>query len=140
MTWIRKTGSSFSPENTRLSRGIPLLRGRCQLSDSRDKRAGCSSQRAVAPVGDRQFPPEFFLLRRDQADAAGQYLVAREAGADQRDAEAGCDEALDHPHAWQFHGNLQLRLVGTKKLVHEAAGVAGFWEEDGLFRDLGQRD
>src|SRR5580693_4930857 len=107
MTWIKKTGSSFLVRKLACLARDSLLRRRRELPYGRDESAGRAGQRPVAPVGDGEFPPEFFLLGRDQADATGKYLIAREAGTDQRHTQTGRYEALDHPHAGKLHGDLQ---------------------------------
>src|SRR5579862_8643674 len=58
------------------------------------------------------------------------------ACADQRDTEAGGDEAFYHADAWQLHPDLKLRGVGTKQLVHKLAGVTGFGDQQRLACDV----
>src|SRR5882672_2328430 len=77
-----------------------------QLTHSSNKGSCRLSEGAVATIGQTQFPPQLFLLERDQLDASCQHLIAREAGTDKRNTQAGRDKTLDHANARQFHAHL----------------------------------
>ena len=62
---------------------LELLGSRGQLPDGTDEGRCRAGMGAIATVGNPQFPPQLFILDRDQLDPSGQHLVAGKAGTDQ---------------------------------------------------------
>src|SRR5262249_46718176 len=101
---------------------------------------GCASECPIAAVGDPQLPPQFLTLNGNEPYASRKHLVARKTGANDGDAKACRDEALDHAYARQFHANLQLGGIRTKELIHDAPAESSFGQEQRLFCDVADRD
>src|SRR5260221_5156696 len=94
------------------------------LLEERDEGGGRAGQRAVAAINEAQFAPEVYVGDGNQLHFAGPDFVARKTRADQRHTQARRDEALDHAHARQFHGDLQLRFVRPKVLIQQLPRIS----------------
>src|SRR6267142_2227262 len=108
------------------------------FADEGAESLGGTGQAAVAAVDEAEFAPEVHTLDSQQLHFAGFHLIAGKTFTNEGDTGVGGNEAFDHADARQFHGHVEARAVGAKKLVEHLASEAGTRKNERLSRDLRQ--
>src|ERR1700757_4691275 len=119
---LRFTGKKQA--RRRLRRGVGFGRF-AEFADHVDEGLDGARQAAVATVDESEFAPEVDAFDGEKLHFTGFHLIAREAFADDGDADVGGDESFDHADAGKFHRDLQARPVRTEEFVEHLASVAG---------------